>query len=294
MMSRIVPAVLAAVAILLGGLLVLRIAPRGSAIQLANSPRQLPSRQIADAGPVPDAELEDAAIGAAEEPFHAQPIDLAAELEPTPLEPRSFDAGNDVFATATYQADFAGLESATEPFPSGDALTADSGTVDQPVLHAEGNADMSLRAADFPKTYISAIHVDLKSPNHWVRLTWTGPRASEQETGPFRSTPGAGLGNNDCDDEAESNRNNSNCTPKGTRAVEAFSDYMVSYPTCRFVTWFDASRGIAFHSHSQLPRYPASHGCVRLNRLAAQLIHNNSLIDKTMVTVEGTWSRHGR
>jgi hypothetical protein len=160
-----------------------------------------------------------------------------------------------------------------------------------PVQFAEGHASKSLRNRDFPQTYISAIHVSLTSPHHWVELTWTGPEADRMETGPFRSSPGAGLGYNNCDDQAESNRSGSNCTPKGQFAVQGYSDYLPSYPHCQFVTWFNIPREVAFHSHWDVPRYPASHGCVRLDRHAAQLIHNNSLVENTKVTVDGTWSR---
>src|SRR3989304_3146260 len=38
-----------------------------------------------------------------------------------------------------------------------------------------------LRNHDFPDTYISRIHLDLTSPNHYVCLTWTGPHAADQE-----------------------------------------------------------------------------------------------------------------
>jgi hypothetical protein len=157
-------------------------------------------------------------------------------------------------------------------------------------LFAHGRASKSRRNRDFPTTFIRRIHVDLTSPNHWVELTWSGPAASRQETGPFRSSPGAGLGGNDCDDLRECNRSGSNCTPKGMHAVEAFSDYLPSEPSCRYVTWFMLSREIALHSHRNVPRYPASHGCVRLDEHAAQLIHNNSLIGETEVLVDGTWN----
>jgi hypothetical protein len=150
----------------------------------------------------------------------------------------------------------------------------------------------SLRNFDFPRTYISAIRVDLTSPHHWVRLTWTGPQASHQPTGPFHSSPGAGLGSNDCDDVTESHRENSNCTPKGTMHVQGFTNSMVSAPNCRFVTWFDTSRGVAVHYYPVVPNYPASHGCVRIEDIrVAQLIHNNSKIGATEVTVEGKWTR---
>jgi hypothetical protein len=159
----------------------------------------------------------------------------------------------------------------------------------QLTLEQTATTDTSLRNEDYPRTYISSIRVDLTSPNHWVRLTWSGPDAASQETGPFHSSPGRGLGTNDCDDEAESNRVDSNCTPKGTMRVQGFSNTMPTYSHCRFVTWFLIPRGIAFHSYPSVPNYPASHGCVRLNEHAAQLIHNNSKIGETEVIVGGRW-----
>jgi len=178
------------------------------------------------------------------------------------------------------------------------ALSDHSAIVELSVAKAEppdprdrSNADLSQRNADFPRTYIESIHVDLTSPHHWVRLQWTGPEADLQEIGPFRSSPGSGLGHNNCDDTEESQRNGSNCTPKGENVVEGFSDYLPSVPRCEFVTWFHLARQIAFHSHWQVPHRPASHGCVRLNMHAAQLIHNNARIGRTRVLVDGTWSR---
>jgi hypothetical protein len=152
-------------------------------------------------------------------------------------------------------------------------------------------SNTSLRNSDFPRTYIRLIEVDLTSPNHWVRLTWSGPNAASQVTGPFHSSPGRGLGYNNCDDVAESNRANSNCTPKGTRHVQAFSETMATAPNARFVTWFHATRGVAFHYYPDVPNYPASHGCVRLEDMgAAQLIHNNAKIGATEVVVSGKWT----
>jgi hypothetical protein len=160
---------------------------------------------------------------------------------------------------------------------------------EQLTLDQTATTDTSLRNDDYPRTYISAIEVDLTSPNHWVRLTWSGPEATSQETGPFHSSPGRGLGNNDCNDFDESNRTDSNCTPKGKMQVQGFSDSMPTYSHCTFVTWFLASRGIAFHYYPSVPNYPASHGCVRLDEHAAQLIHNNAKIGATEVTVDGNW-----
>ncbi len=162
---------------------------------------------------------------------------------------------------------------------------------EQQTIEQTGTSNTSLRNADFPRTYIRSIQVDLTSPNHSVRLTWTGPQADRQETGPFHSSPGRGLGNNNCDDVAESNREDSNCTPKGTMHVQGFGETMVTSPECRFVTWFNIPRGVAFHYYPSVPNYPASHGCVRLQDMhAAQLIHNNSKIGETEVIVSGKWT----
>src|SRR5438874_337496 len=72
-------------------------------------------------------------------------------------------------------------------------------TDEQLTLKQTGIDNTSLRNIDFPRTYISKIHVDLASPNHWVTLTWSGPNARLQPTTQYHSSPGRGLGNNTCD-----------------------------------------------------------------------------------------------
>src|SRR4030095_8760584 len=52
---------------------------------------------------------------------------------------------------------------------------------------------------DFPQTYIQQISVSLDDPDHSLTLTWTGPKADSQQTGPFRTSPGAGLKGLNCD-----------------------------------------------------------------------------------------------
>src|SRR5438093_5001794 len=69
------------------------------------------------------------------------------------------------------------------------------------------------RNDDFPQTYIHRISVSLDDSNHWLMLTWTGPKADSQETGPFRTSPGAGLRGLNCDDQATCRRSGSKCTP---------------------------------------------------------------------------------
>jgi len=148
----------------------------------------------------------------------------------------------------------------------------------------------SQRNSDFPNTNIGSIHLDLTSPNHWVRLTWVGPEADEQDVGPFRSSPGAGWGNNDCNDPIESNCPDSKCTPKGMRMVEGFMDHLKDTPGFRYVTLIDARRRLGFHACNTVPRVPASAGCVRLEPYAARLIHDNSIVGKTEIVIDGTWT----
>jgi hypothetical protein len=194
--------------------------------------------------------------------------------------PRSSDDSPSPFSTSN--------KTALEPIPNepADAQLTD----EQRTFKQTATDNTSLRNIDFPRTYISKIHVDLTGPYQWVTLTWSGPNARLQPTTQYHSSPGRGLGNNNCDDPAESCRADSNCTPKGTMHVQAFSNSMVTSPACRYVTWFDTKRAIALHYYPNVPNYPASHGCVRLDEYAAQLIHNNSKISETEVVIDGKWT----
>ena len=149
-----------------------------------------------------------------------------------------------------------------------------------------------LRNGDFPRTYLQQITVSLDDPDHWMTLTWTGPQAASQETGPFRTSPGAGVKGINCDDAATSRRSGTKCTPKGTRTVEGFQSRLNSDSRATFVTWFMQVRGIALHYFPSVPRYAASHGCVRIeSERVARLIQENSRVDLTEVVVEGTWTK---
>ena len=149
-----------------------------------------------------------------------------------------------------------------------------------------------LRNSDFPRTCIQRISVSLDDPDHWMTLTWTGPQASSQETGPFRTSPGAGVKGINCDDAATSRRSGTKCTPKGTRTVEGFQSQLNSDSRATFVTWFMQARGIALHYFPSVPRYAASHGCVRIeSQRVAQLIQENSRVDLTEVVISGTWTK---
>src|SRR4029453_11888516 len=151
------------------------------------------------------------------------------------------------------------------------------------------------RNGDFPRTYIREIAVSLDDPDHWMALAWTGPRAASQDTGPFRSSPGAGVSGLNCDLSSTSSRSGTKCTPKGTHYVEGFAARLTSDARATHVTWFVRWRGIALHYFPSVPRYAASHGCVRIeNRRVAQLVQDNSRIGVTRVVVGGTWTRPSR
>ena len=176
-----------------------------------------------------------------------------------------------------------------------DGLIEPGGQTWQALLQAGSPAaDPShpFRNDDFPQTYIQQISVSLDDPDHSLTLTWTGPKADSQETGPFRTSPGAGLKGLNCDDDATSRVSGSKCTPKGTRSVEGFARRLNSDSRATYVTWFMQSRGIALHYFPSVPEYAASHGCVRVELVdVARLIQDNSLVDNTQVLVSGTWTK---
>ena len=96
-----------------------------------------------------------------------------------------------------------------------DGLIEPEGQTWQALLQAGSPAaDPShpFRNDDFPQTYIQQISVSLDDPDHSLTLTWTGPKADSQQTGPFRTSPGAGLKGLNCDDDATSRRSGSKCT----------------------------------------------------------------------------------
>ena len=176
-----------------------------------------------------------------------------------------------------------------------DGLIEPGGQTWQALLQAGSPAaDPShpFRNDDFPQTFIQQISVSLDDPDHSLTLTWTGPKADSQETGPFRTSPGAGLRGLNCDDDATSRRSGSKCTPKGTRSVQGFQRRLNSDSRATYVTWFMQSRGIALHYFPSVPQYAASHGCVRIELVnVARLIQDNSLVDDTQVVVSGTWTK---
>jgi hypothetical protein len=149
-----------------------------------------------------------------------------------------------------------------------------------------------LRNDNFPDTHIQEISVRLDDPDHWLTLTWTGPNADSQQTGPFKTSPGAGLRGLNCDDEATSRRSGSKCTPKGVYPVQGFQRRLNSDSRATYVTWFMQRRGIALHYFPIVPDYAASHGCVRIeSEDVARLIQDNSLVDETQVVVSGIWTK---
>ena len=171
-----------------------------------------------------------------------------------------------------------------------DGLIEPGGQTWQALLQAAGGT-YPLPNGD-PQTYIKEISVSLDDPDHWLTLTWTGPNADSQETGPFRTSPGAGLRGLNCDDEPTSRRSGSKSTPKGTYPVQGFQRRLNSDSRATYVTWFMQRRGIALHYFPSVPDYAASHGCVRIElEDVARLIQNNSRVSETQVVVSGTWTK---
>jgi L,D-transpeptidase catalytic domain len=176
-----------------------------------------------------------------------------------------------------------------------DGLIEPDGQTWQALLQA-GNpaADSShpFRNDDFPQTYIQQISVSLDDPDHSLTLSWTGSKADSQETGPFRTSPGAGLKGLNCDEDATSRRSGSKCTPKGTYPVQGFQRRLNSDSRATYVTWFVQSRGVALHYFPSVPEYAASHGCVRIEMVdVARLIQDNSIVGDTQVVVSGIWTK---
>jgi hypothetical protein len=176
-----------------------------------------------------------------------------------------------------------------------DGLIEPGGPTWQALLQAGAPvADPShpFRNDDFPQTYIQQISVSLDDPDHSLTLTWTGPKADSQDTGPFRTSPGAGLRGLNCDDDSTSRRSGSKCTPKGTYPVQGFQRRLNSDSRATYVTWFVQRRGVALHYFPSVPEYAASHGCVRIELVnVARLIQDNSIVDDTQVVVSGTWTK---
>ncbi len=153
--------------------------------------------------------------------------------------------------------------------------------------------NLAMRNPDFPKTYIEAVYLDVTSPNHWLSLSWTGPRAQVGPVGPWRANPGRGKPNFDCNDITGSNMIDSWCTPKGVFPAAGFADHLDGVTECHYVTWVvHEPRYIGLHSHRIIPKHSASHGCIRVPYDVAQLIHNNSRVGLTLIHIDGQWTRY--
>lgn len=177
----------------------------------------------------------------------------------------------------------------------------DAAGAKRPTLPPAGRARAATRAAnplrnpDYPRTYIREIAVSLDDPDHWMTLRWTGPQASRQQSGPYRTSPGAGVTGLNCDLTATSQRSGTKCTPKGTHYVEGFASRLTSDARATNVTWFVRRRGIALHYFPSVPRYAASHGCVRVeSKRVAQVIQDNARVGVTRVVIAGTWTKPAR
>jgi flagellum-specific peptidoglycan hydrolase FlgJ len=132
------------------------------------------------------------------------------------------------------------------------------------------------------------VHIDPNGTSN-VTLTWAnGNLSAETLPTSFAASPGAGLCTVDCSNDEASRKDGSRCTPIGDFTVqEGYPCHLAGYPNATFVTWFHRERAIAFH-YLDIPRYPASHGCVRVERegYAAEWIFDNTIPGVTTVTVE--------
>lgn len=223
---------------------------------------------------------------------------LPEETTPEETSPEAGEESIQTKAAGAAPRESSGLEReadvAADSILAGRSVAVRGRTSPQPQYYLAKICDRaSTQFPDFPKTYISAIKVDLTSPKHNVSLTWTGPNAAKGNKGPFHSSPGAGKCARNCDKTADSRAEGSLCTPKGNFVVHSFGCDMSSYPEATNVTYFSRS-GIALHYYPSVPSYPASHGCVRIASLkVAQLIYDNSK-KGTTVSVSGTWKRGKR
>jgi hypothetical protein len=154
--------------------------------------------------------------------------------------------------------------------------------------------------------HISAIDVSIKSNAKTdVTLTWANLVAGTAvPANPLRGSPGAGLckmlfkGEKtpravDCSDVADSNTEDSRCTPLGDFKIQGHRCELAKEPRATRVSWFMIDRRIAFHNFPKVPAFPASHGCVRMGLVTVgtttvgggDWIHDNTIADVTTVHV---------
>jgi len=150
----------------------------------------------------------------------------------------------------------------------------------------------STQFKDFPKTYIKQINIDLGSRK--LKLEWEGPNKNKGQKGPFKISAGAGKCGINCDDETQSRLPGSLCTPKGDFTVKKFLCVMpgVSFGEIpvKNATYFNLKRKIAIHSTGgSVPEDNISHGCVRVEDKASEVIYDNSIKNRTKVHIFGKW-----
>ena len=153
---------------------------------------------------------------------------------------------------------------------------------------------------NFPSTYISNVNVDLTGQT--LSLVWANAGGLTLPTGPFEISAGAGKCCMNCDDETTSQTEGSLCTPKGTWRVHNKSCVLSDTAWARNPTYFSRA-GIAIHAGPR-PGFPASHGCVRTEEPASEIIHDNTVYSaryaadearglpdrRSQISVTGTWN----
>ncbi|MDN3556273.1 eCIS core domain-containing protein [Halomonas maura] len=153
----------------------------------------------------------------------------------------------------------------------------------------------STQPYDFPDTYISQVNVSLTDQR--VTLDWTGPNVAEAERivrrvtgdGIINCSTGAGVrGETSCNDTGHSTRSGSCCTPIGSFTLGGQSCVTPKLKLQNFSGFQRA--GIGLHYYSEVPRHPASHGCVRLHWGASKIIFDSARPGHTTVAVSGRYA----
>lgn len=131
--------------------------------------------------------------------------------------------------------------------------------------------------------WITEITVDLTTQ----KLTYV--RSDGRKSKPITISSGKGRPNTTGDPCAHPGANGSLCTPTGTFSPDVKGDGGYTNSRGDHMSWyvqFHAPRGIGIHDSQKVTGRPASHGCVRIDPINAELI-NKHVVRSTTITVSG-------
>jgi hypothetical protein len=136
--------------------------------------------------------------------------------------------------------------------------------------------------------WITKVNLDVGA--NTLTIEWDNPtKIPAGSSGSHDISPGAGKCCVDCDDVTTSQTSGSLCTPKGgSWKVSGKGCALGGHPSAKNPTYFQRG-GIAIHSGNTASP-PQSHGCSRTSISISQLIHDNAVIGKTVISSSGTWS----